>query len=104
MNKERIRTMDSAGTGFQSYRSGEEKVHAAKIVSIEPYDGFGSGHLTVIFEDGGRSHLHAAWVQKHNPQVGGYFVVADDWASYASASEFEARYVAIDASAKTSAI
>ena len=77
-----------------------------KITQATPYDIPGRpGCMKVeLGEIGKRANLLADWVQKHNPQVGGYFVVNENCSAiYMPAVEFEGKYAAI-ASATTGAV
>ncbi|WP_065647710.1 Thoeris anti-defense Tad2 family protein [Pantoea eucrina] len=71
---------------FQSHK----RVHAAKIRDIEYLD-----HTTVlIFADGrGRVSVGASYLNKHEPEAGGYYVEYEDgYQSYSPADAFELGY------------
>ena len=72
-------------------------VHAAKITEIESHESNGFGSHTMIFgEVGMEQFLTDVWKEKHNPQVGGYFVIYEDnYISYSPAEAFEAGYTKI---------
>ena len=76
------------------YRSHKE-VEAGRIVGITPAsdespDSF-PGSLTV--EGEGRIDVTRAYLEKHNPHLGGYFVrYADGYESFSPAEAFEAGY------------
>lgn len=81
-----------------------KEVWALKIASIEqaPADQermHAGGDWLLIPEDKGYSPIcvgHNEYVQKHNPQPGGYYVVYDDgYKSYSPAKAFEDGYALI---------
>lgn len=66
-----------------------KKVHAAKIKQIIREDGL---YLRLVFDDDSRV-INQLWVDKHKPEVGGYYVVYDDeYSSYSPSAPFEAGY------------
>ena len=72
-------------------------VHAAKITEItSEYSGNTSTH-TLIFDDIGMSTVVTfPWKKKHNPQLGGYYVVYEDgYTSFSPGDAFEAGYTKI---------
>jgi hypothetical protein len=75
--------MSAAKTRFPAYMKGGEKVYAAKITSIEPFARHWlppelSGSMRVTFGDIDRhANIVPSWLNQHNPQVGGFFVVRD---------------------------
>lgn len=73
-------------------------VQAAKITEIEDHESNGFGSSTMIFGEVGESKfLDDPWKKKHNPEVGGYFVIYEDgYTSYSPAEAFEAGYTKID--------
>ncbi|MNQ66914.1 hypothetical protein D3C85_814160 [compost metagenome] len=71
-------------------------VAADKIVDIDvagiPFD----GHIVITTENGTRLKQLGSWYVKHEPNVGGYFVLyKDGYASYSPAEPFEEGNVAI---------
>jgi hypothetical protein len=81
-------------------------VQAAKIVGIEQArstpsehandaQAFHAARLQLEFSSltGGSVHVDEAWMEKHRPQAGGYYVLYDDgYASYSPAKAFEEGY------------
>lgn len=66
-------------------------VEAGKIVEIKP-----SGDALDLLLEQERVMVPAAYMQKHQPEVGGYFVrYADGYESYSPAAAFEAGYAPI---------
>lgn len=66
-------------------------VEAAKIVGAEPLQETGATVLT--FEDGSAHTVAPAWVLKHLPEPGGYFVRYEDgYTSFSPGAAFEAGY------------
>jgi len=78
------------------YRS-HKVVHALKIKEMgEPLP---SGDCMFLPEDKGFDwiFLPAAYMRKHDPEVGGYYVVYEDgYTSWSPAEAFEAGYTRID--------
>jgi hypothetical protein len=72
-----------------------KKVKAAKIVSVNP-SGCDSKPCKMTVEVDGAEHeldVQVAYMLKHQPQAGGYFVVYQDgYESYSPASAFENGY------------
>lgn len=69
-----------------------KKVWALKISGIKPME---SGGAYLVFENTTYAdrYVFPEWVQKHNPQGGGYFVVYDGgYESYSPADAFESGY------------
>jgi hypothetical protein len=79
------------------YRCHKE-VHAIKIGLIgRPLD-FGAAVWFITPAEPGYAPIQVsmAWLEKHNPQVGGYYVVyADGYASFSPAKAFEEGYTLI---------
>jgi hypothetical protein len=79
-------------------------VEAGKITGIQVVflsEGFGTG-LVVDLElecgegKSGRVRVSVEWIEKHEPEVGGYYVVyKDGYASYSPAEAFEEGYTRI---------
>ena len=71
-------------------------VHAAEIAEINPGDA--SSQLVLKALAGVLAVIVAlVWMEKHEPEVGGYFVVyADGFTSYSPAEAFEAGYTPIE--------
>lgn len=67
-----------------------KKVWALKIAEI-------NGNVLSFAEEGyAPNSVPAEWVEKHKPQVGGYYVVyEDDYVSYSPAKAFEEGYTRI---------
>lgn len=82
------------------YKS-HKKVHALKIAEIqtpalEPV--VWDGHMIIVPADEGYASfiVSADYMEKHNPQVGGYFVVYEDgYKSWSPAEAFEGGYTRI---------
>ncbi|MBF8177674.1 hypothetical protein [Herminiimonas contaminans] len=78
-----------------------KQVYALKIEKIEqsPADfecEGGSYHITPADAGYGAFPVPAAFVDKHKPEAGGYYVVYDDgYKSYSPASAFESGYAPI---------
>ena len=74
-----------------------KEVHALKIDSLKPRTP-DDGTLLLTPTDAGYAPfiLDAAFVKKHNPQTGGYYVVyADGYKSFSPAKAFEDGYTKI---------
>lgn len=72
-------------------------VRAVKIAAIEqtPADG-GTWKIALAEVGYGRITVPRAFIEKHNPHVGGYYVVYDDgYASFSPAKAFEDGYTRI---------
>ena len=76
-----------------------KQVGALKISEIQnPFPG-GKGNAQILhFEDPFDSvQVSAEWMSKHNPVVGGYYVVYQDgYASFSPADAFESGYTKVD--------
>lgn len=71
-------------------------VHALKIKSIEVSSRSGSLMLTPVEDGYAPFALDAEFVNKHNPQAGGYYVVYQDgYKSFSPAEAFEEGYTKI---------
>ena len=72
-------------------------INAVKITDIESHDSDGKGSHTMVFgEIGSSKFLTDEWKARHNPEIGGYFVVyKDGYTSYSPAAAFEEGYVKI---------
>ena len=75
-------------------------VHAVKIAQIVCHPGAPASGLAaechIIGDDGGKYDVDHAWLAKHSPKPGGYFVrYADGYQSYSPASAFEEGYSAV---------
>lgn len=86
--------MQSSGGSqpLRRYRCHKE-VSAAKIVGL--------GHLgsavTRVYFEGGYTDVTPEWSAKHEPLIGGYYVVYDDgYASWSPAKAFEEGYTRLD--------
>lgn len=75
-----------------------KEVQALKIQHIWPPNGSTNGELTPEdFQTYGAITIDEAYFTKHNPEVGGYFVVYEDgYQSYSPAKAFESGYTRID--------
>ncbi len=70
-----------------------KEVHALKIAKIARCS---TGRAEITPEDDGFApfHVDCEYMNKHEPQVGGYYVVyADGYVSFSPATAFEAGYV-----------
>lgn len=87
--------MNGCAREMPKYR-GHREVHALKIAELLP-DVFPGSMLMVPAEDGCATiELSRYFVNKHNPKVGGYYVVyADGYKSYLPAKAFESGYTRI---------
>lgn len=74
-----------------------KEVFAAKIEKIEPpYDPDDQFDGVFIYSDEGRTRVSHAFMDKHNPQVGGYLVIYDDgYQSFSPCKAFEEGYTRI---------
>lgn len=80
-----------ASAPMPQYQS-HKKVWALKIIGIS-IDGF----LSFEGEIYAPIPMEKEWLDKHNPEVGGYYVVYEDgYRSYSPASAFEAGYTRIN--------
>lgn len=71
-------------------------VRAGQIRDIH-YDPFGGSPTIFFVEAFGPIRVSAGWCQKHEPVVGGYYVVYEDgYASFSPAAAFESGYTRID--------
>ncbi len=84
--------MGASKTGLDEYKKNGKSVFAVKIISIEDYPHV-TGAKTIKFlrpnGNQAEANLLPAWVQEHNPQVGGYWVV-DDTENGRTQAKFEA--------------
>lgn len=84
-------TADMPQAEMPRYRCHKE-VHALKIAAIL-HDQFGA---VVSTDTGPPFRVDPAYVEKHKPQVGGYYVVyADGYKSFSPAQAFEEGYTRI---------
>ena len=99
----RIRTLHGEGapsTEMPRYRS-HKVVHALKIAAIvdptEPGNESDGSRLITPADPGyGAFAVDAAYMRKHTPTVGGYYIVYDDgYKSFSPAAAFEAGYTRI---------
>lgn len=78
---------------MQSFKC-HKTVQAGKIISINP-----SAEAFDLLLDSDRVMVPKAYMEKHSPEVGGYFVRYEDgYESYSPAQAFEAGYTALDVS------
>lgn len=76
------------------YQSHKE-VHALKIAKIDPVD-LDMALITPAEDGYAPFHVDMAYILKHNPQVGGYYVVYEDgYRSWSPAAAFEKGYTLI---------
>lgn len=87
-----------AGTEMPRYKS-HKIVHALKIAAIkrdgegENRESDGSAMITPVEEGYAAFKVDHAYMRKHNPQVGGYYVVyPDGYKSWSPAEAFEGGY------------
>ena len=74
-----------------------KEVWALKIAEITPK--FGDGSAEILPEEDGYAlfRVDGEYVKKHNPQVGGYYVVYEDgYKSFSPAKAFEDGYTLIE--------
>lgn len=66
-------------------------VQAAQIVSISKYH---TGDMTLIFDESlSPAWVRRDWVERHNPSVGGYYVILEDGnRTYINKEAFENGY------------
>ena len=77
---------DAANTGLPQYIRGAQPVYAAKITAILPLP---EGHARLYFGELDKiANVRSEWFARHNPQVGGYFAVAQ-----VSDEELDCRFV-----------
>lgn len=70
-------------------------VSAAKIIHMKPNDGDGSA--TLWLEGNLSTTVDHIFMAKHNPSVGGYYVIYDDgYTSWSPGPQFEAGYTLIE--------
>jgi hypothetical protein len=86
-------TMQKAQVEIPLYKCHKE-VRAAKITEIQSHESNGVGSHTMVFGDiSGSKFLTDEWKARHNPEVGGYFVLyADGYTSYSPEAAFEEGY------------
>ncbi len=76
-------------------------VHALKIAEIQegPALPASNGHKIIVPSDEGYASftIDAAYIAKHNPQAGGYYIVyADGYKSWSPAEAFESGYTRLE--------
>ncbi len=83
------------GNELPKYKCHKE-VHALKIALVtRRTDGIGS--LAPVSDDYAAVEVSRSYMDKHDPQPGGYYVVYEDgYVSYSPADAFEAGYTRID--------
>lgn len=84
---------EAASAEMPRYKCHKE-VWALKIASISPQDeADGTAMISPADEGYAAFPVSQEWQQKHQPQVGGYYVVYDDgYKSYSPAKAFEDGY------------
>jgi len=91
----RIKTLDAPQAEMPRYRCHKE-VHALKVVSVQ-MNGEGDGSATLLVEApyAGIQVTHD-WLARHEPTVGGYYVVyKDGYVSFSPPEAFEDGYTRI---------
>ena len=75
-----------------------KEVHALQIDAIEWMSDMESAVITPADEGYEPFRVDAAYMDKHNPQVSGYYIVygGDGYKSYSPARPFESGYTLID--------
>jgi len=96
-----METPSGAQMEMPRYKS-HKQVWALKIATVELHAA--NGHIIHPADKGyAPFRVPDEYVQKHNPQPGGYYVVYDDgYKSFSPAKAFEEGYVAIDSEAQAS--
>lgn len=91
--KKQNRRNSTEQTEFPEYTC-HKKVRGAKITEIQEHESNGEGSATMIFgEIGASKFLSDEWKERHNPVVGGYFVVYEDgYSSFSPGVPFENGY------------
>jgi hypothetical protein len=85
---------DEAAAEMPKYRS-HKTVHAFKIAVVEPQPS-GTALITPAETGYARFEVDRAYVQKHSPMPGGYYVVYEDgYKSWSPAAAFESGYTRI---------
>lgn len=82
---------------FPRFRCHKE-VRAVKIAEVRPgrADFTGPGATLIAEENGMPIAVSDEWVNKHDPEAGGYFVIYEDgYQSYSPAQAFESGYTRI---------
>lgn len=78
-----------------AYRS-HKTVRALKISQIERHSGVGEATIHPVETDYAPFRVSAAYMERHKPEVGGYFVAYDDgYESWSPAQAFEEGYTRI---------
>lgn len=92
----RIKTLEGAQAEMPRYRSHKE-VWALKIREVIHNSVLDGSSLIVPADEGyAEFRVDAAYVNKHNPQAGGYYVVYEDgYQSFSPAEPFESGYTRI---------
>lgn len=89
--------MNAPTQNMPRYKSHKE-VHALKIAGVGP-DGpieEGRGWITPVGDEHDGFSVSAEYMGKHNPRVGGYYVVYEDgYKSFSPAEAFESGYTAM---------
>ena len=87
-----IHTLPYCDVKFQEYQS-HKCVKACKIRFVSKYK---DGSAVIELESGIQLTADSAYMNKHNPQEGGYYVVyADGYRSYSPAEAFDEGYTKI---------
>ena len=78
-----------------------KEVHALKIAEVAPFHTFqGGAIITPSLNAYMAFEVDKAYMEKHDPKVGGYFVVYEDgYQSFSPAKAFEASVVGVDIAA-----
>ena len=85
--------MNGAEAELPKYKC-HKVVHAAKITEITSQDADGDLTHALIFDEiSGFQTITDVWKEKHDPHVGGYYVVYEDgYTSFSPGDAFEAGY------------
>jgi hypothetical protein len=84
---------ESVGAQMPRYQC-HKRLYALKIAGISlPQNEAGDAELAFTDEGYAPKLMPRAWLDKHNPEVGGYYVVYDDgYESFSPAKAFEEGY------------
>lgn len=88
--------MNDCGAEMPKYKCHKE-VWALKISDISPVNPIDDTVALSFFDDGFADiEVDSLWVEKHQPDIGGYYVVyKDGYKSYSPADAFEGGYTAV---------
>lgn len=75
----------------------KKKVRALKIAEVTPCDGYGGAEIVPENNDYSPFNVDAEYMIKHNPKVGGYYVLyKDGYKSFSPEEPFEDGYSLIE--------